>query len=167
MATNKNRKPNQEDSGRSFREPKGRPARNDSPETSAVVLNAAKVLEYAMRERGLTDAGLAQAVKDLTGSDPSAETIRQKRHAKTMLSLVQLDEFALVLDIPITLFLQPFSETKFFFARELADLEKVREELRGGGPDLGLRDSRWNHGTPACDPEIGGSNVGTLAAIGS
>lgn len=149
------------------RPPAAKPARNDAPETAPVILNAAHVLGYAMKERGLTDLGLANALFDLTGARVSDETIRSKRTAKSAMSLVQLEEFAMALDIPIDLFIKPFSATKFFFAHELQELEKMREESRSTGRDLGFGVSRWNTGTPGCDPEIGVRDARSLAAVGA
>jgi transcriptional regulator with XRE-family HTH domain len=166
MATRKNNERTQTTKGKPLAAVPATAHRNDSPETAPIVLQSAHILELAMRERGLTDAGLADALKIQQGYSITAENIRQKRRGKSMMSLVQLEEFARVLDIPMVLFIQPVSETKFHFARELAELEALREARENGGRDQGLRDSRWNSGTPACDPEIGATVGASLVGVG-
>lgn len=133
--------------------PKWEPGRNETVEKAPAVSRAANVLGVAMQERGLTDKGLAEAIRLQFGYYISDETVRQKRTGKSPLSLVQMDEFSRVLGIPMELFVRPFSETKLWFAREWQRLERGQDITDLGGPDLGLSDSRWSYGSPDHDPE--------------
>lgn len=141
--------------------------RNESPESSPIVQTSARVLELVMRDRGLTDKGMADAIKSELGYSISDETIRNKRLGKSMMSLPQMEDFAHVLDIPMVLFIQPISETMFHMGREAQELEAMRQARRSGGRDQGFQDSRWNYGSAACDPQNEGSASRELASVGS
>jgi hypothetical protein len=153
-------------SGKTFNHPTGKAARNDTVGTSPIVQSSARVLEELMRARGLTDKGLADAIHAELGYSVSDETIRSKRIGKTMMSLPQMEDFARILNVPMVLFIQPISETMFHLGRELQELESMRQARRNQGRDQGIRDSGWNPGSPACDPEIGNTVGLNLVGVG-
>jgi hypothetical protein len=141
--------------------------RNDSTDQSPLVLNAARVLDKAMDVRGLSPAGMNEALKAIYGFSQDKETIRQKRTGQIPMSLVNMEEYARALDIPWRLFTEPVSELLRHFANEAAELEAGRDGTISRGPDQGLRKSTWKTRTPACDPKIEGDPSPVLASIGT